>query len=151
MSEGVARGASVRYASRMLTRLLKPNVEAAYVALRIVSGAMFAFHGAQKVLGVLATAAQRPTFPQQIWFGGVIELVGGVAIALGFFTTCAAVVASGTMAVAYIQYHWRLKGGAQLVPAINKGELAVLYCFLFLFVACKGGGKLSIDAARGKA
>ena len=133
----------------MLPRILKPNVEVAYVALRLVSGALFAFHGAQKILGVYATS--QPHFPQQIWFGGVIELVAGACICIGLCTPWFAFVASGTMAVAYIQFHWRLHGGAQLFPAINKGEPAVLYCFIFLFVACRGGGKMSIDAARGKA
>ena len=133
----------------MLPRMLKPNVEVAYVLLRLVSGAMFAFHGAQKILGVLSTG--HATFPQQMWFGGVIELLGGACIAIGLCTPWVAFVASGTMAVAYVQFHWKLHGGAQLIPAINKGELAVIYCFVFLFIACKGGGRMSVDAMRGKA
>jgi putative oxidoreductase len=133
----------------MLPRLLKPNVEVAYVLMRVVFGALFAFHGAQKILGVYATT--RPAFPQQLWFGGVIELVGGALIAIGFCTPWFALLASGTMAVAYVQYHWKLQGGAQLFPAINKGELAVLYAFAFLFIACKGGGRMSVDSFRGKA
>ena|SRR5438067_610454 len=133
----------------MFSRILKPNVEIAYVLLRIVSGAMFAFHGAQKIFGVYSTF--RPAFPTQLWFGGVIELVTGIGIAVGLFTPCMALVASGMMAVAYVQFHWKLQMiGGQIFPAVNKGEPAVLYCFLFLFVACRGGGKLSVDALRGK-
>jgi len=133
----------------MLPRVLKPNVEVAYVLLRVVTGALFAFHGAQKILGVYATV--RPAFPQQLWFGGVIELVAGALIAIGFCTPWFAFLASGTMAVAYVQFHWKLQGGAQLFPAVNKGELAVLYAFVFLFIACKGGGRMSVDSFRGKA
>jgi putative oxidoreductase len=130
----------------MFARLLQPRTEAAYALLRIVAGAMFSFHGWQKIFGVLTEQAQR--FPSQMWFGGVIELVGGTAIALGFFTRCAAFVASGMMAVAYTQFHWQLQLGSQLLPGINKGELALLYAFLFLFIACRGGGRASLD--RGK-
>jgi putative oxidoreductase len=127
----------------MFARVLQPRTEAAYALLRIVAGAMFSFHGWQKIFGVLTDHAQR--FPSQMWFGGVIELVGGTAIALGFFTRCAAFIASGTMAVAYTQFHWKLQLGEQLLPGINKGELALLYAFLFLFIACRGSGIASID------
>src|SRR5215208_6892956 len=76
----------------------------AYAALRIVSGAMFALHGAQKIFGVLNHKVE-PTW-SQLWFGGLIELVAGILIAIGLFTRRAALVASGTMAVAYFQFHW---------------------------------------------
>src|SRR5262245_38650613 len=111
----------------MLNKILRPHADRAYAILRIVSGLMFAFHGAQKILGVLSDF--RPPVGSQLWFGGLIELGAGTAIALGAFTTCAAFLASGTMAVAYFQFHWKLHGGAQFFPAINKGETAVLYCF----------------------
>lgn len=119
---------------------------AAYAALRIVSGALFAVHGAQKVFGVLG--GKVAAFPMQMWFGGVIELVGGALIALGLFTRCAAFIASGTMAVAYLQFHWQGRWGAEFFPVVNKGELAVIYCFLFLFIATNGAGRASIDARR---
>lgn len=133
----------------MFTRFLRPRSEAAYALLRIVAGLMFSFHGFQKILGVLTEF--KPPFPSQLWFGGVIELVGGLAIAAGAFTACAAFIASGQMAVAYVQFHWKLHVGAQLFPGINKGELALLYSFLFLYVACRGAGIWSVDAARKKA
>ena len=132
--------------SNVFTRLLQPRVEFAYALLRILAGAMFAFHGAQKLFGVLSTS--HPVFPQQLWFGGVIELVAGSLIALGLFTRCAAFVASGTMAVAYVQFHWRLSFGANFFPAVNKGELAVMYSIVFFFFACRGGGPYSVDGKR---
>ncbi len=77
----------------------------------------------------------------------MIELVAGVAIAIGVFTSWAAFLSSGMMAVAYFQFHWKFQFDSQFFPAINKGELAVLYCFVFLMIACKGGGLWSVDAA----
>ncbi|PIR16978.1 MAG: DoxX family protein [Elusimicrobia bacterium CG11_big_fil_rev_8_21_14_0_20_64_6] len=116
--------------------------DVAYAALRFMSGWMFAFHGAQKLFGVLS-AGPGPALGSQIWIGGVIELVGGLMIALGIKTRWAAFLCSGTMAVAYTQFHWKLKMNSLFFPAVNKGELAVVYCFVFLLIACQGGGKFS--------
>jgi len=127
----------------LLTRVLRPGSEVAYSLLRIVSGLTFSFHGFQKIFGFLAD--HRPHLGTQIWIGGVIELVCGLAIASGAKTTWAAFLASGTMAVAYVQFHWKLDFGERFFPAKNDGELALLYAFLFLFVACRGGGKWSVD------
>lgn len=122
---------------------------AAYAALRIVSGVLFSFHGAQKILGWFAVKAP-PAFGSQLWVGGVIELIGGALIALGLFTRCAAFVCSGTMAVAYTQFHWKLALGAgQWLPIVNKGELAVVYCFVFLYIWTQGPGVASLDRLRG--
>ena len=115
----------------------------AYALLRIVSGFMFLFHGAQKVLGLFG--GMQPAIGSQLWIGGVIELLGGLAIMLGFQTRIVAFICSGEMAVAYFQYHWKFQGGAAFFPVVNKGELAVLYCFVFLLIACKGSGRWSID------
>jgi putative oxidoreductase len=119
--------------------------EEAYALLRIVAGFLFAFHGAQKLFGVFSDHPQ-PEFLSQIWLGGIIELVGGVAIMLGAYTQVAAFVCSGMMAVAYFQFHWKFEGGAKMFPAVNQGELAVVYCFVFLMFACRGGGKWSMDS-----
>ena len=78
----------------------------------------------------------------QAWIGGVIELVTGLAIAVGVRTTWAAFLASGTMAVAYIQFHWKLDFGSGFLPAVNGGEPALLYALLFLYIACRGGRPL---------
>jgi len=115
----------------------------AYALLRIISGAMFSFHGFQKVLGVLAEF--QPPIGSQLWIGGVLELIGGLAIMLGFRTRWVAFICSGEMAVAYFQYHWKFQLGPQFFPAVNKGELAALYCFVFLLIATKGGGMWSVD------
>jgi putative oxidoreductase len=130
----------------VLNRLLERNAEAVYAFLRIVVGLMFAFHGVQKLFGVLTTF--QPPAGSQIWFGAIIELVCGCAIAAGFFTRWAAFLASGTMAVAYVQFHWKLGGGARLLPAVNQGEMALLYSLIFLYIACRGGGALSLDHGR---
>ena len=118
----------------------------AYAVLRFMSGWMFAFHGAQKLLGFFAPAQMPPmTIGSQMWFGGVIELVGGLMIALGVRTRWAAFICSGDMAVAYIQFHWKMHFNSAFFPAVNQGELAVVYCFIFLLIACQGGGKLALS------
>jgi len=114
-----------------LTRLS----EIAYVLLRIVAGLMFAQHGAQKLFGVLGGKAA-PLF-SLLGVAGVIELVAGVLIALGVLTGWMAFLASGQMAVAYFRNH----AGQGFWPVENRGELAALYCFVFLYIALRGGGK----------
>lgn len=113
-----------------------------YAFLRIISGAMFCFHGVQKIFGVLSDF--QPPMGSQIWIGGVIELVAGLFVMAGFRTRLAAFLASGTMAVAYIQFHWKFQWGAQFLPGVNQGEMAVLYCFIFLYIACRGTGKWGV-------
>lgn len=127
----------------MLHKLLAPRAEQTYAILRIVAGALFAFHGMQKVLGILSD--HQPEVMSQLWIGGAIELVGGLLIAAGLFTRWAAFLASGTMAVAYSQFHWKFQFDSNFLPAVNQGELAVVYCFVFLYVACQGGGVWSVD------
>jgi putative oxidoreductase len=122
---------------------LEKYADHAYALIRLVTGFMFSFHGAQKILGVLSEV--QPPVGSQLWFGGIIELVGGLAVMLGYQTRAAAFLCSGTMAVAYFQYHWKFKIGPMLFPAINKGELAVLFCFVFLLIACRGGIKWCLD------
>jgi putative oxidoreductase len=114
-----------------------------YALLRIMAGFMFSFHGAQKILGILPEVI--PQVGSQLWFGGMIELLGGVALMLGIMTRPAAFLCSGEMAVAYFQFHWKFQIGPAFFPAINKGELAVIYSFLFLYIASRGGVKWCLD------
>ncbi len=124
-------------------KMLSKHADSAYALLRIVAGFMFAFHGVQKVLGVLSEF--QPAVGSQLWIGGLIELFGGLAIMLGIGTRWAAFLCSGEMAVAYFQFHWKFQMNRQFFPAINKGELAALYSFVFLYIACRGGVKWSLD------
>ena len=118
---------------------LEKYAEQSYALMRIITGFMFSFHGAQKILGLLSEF--QPPVGSQLWVGGIIELLGGLAVMLGFQTRIAAFLCSGEMAVAYFQFHWKFQIGPNFFPSLNKGELAVLYCFVFLFIACRGGGK----------
>ena len=125
---------------------LEKFTDHAYALLRIGAGFMFSFHGAQKILGVFADF--RPPFGSQLWFGGVIELLCGAMVMLGWRTRLAAFLCSGEMAVAYFQFHWKFQLGPKFFPTVNKGELAALYSLLFLYIACRGAGKGSLDKKR---
>jgi putative oxidoreductase len=120
-----------------------------YAAFRIVAGLLFAQHGAQKLfgwLGGMGEAGGSAPFLSMMFFAGLIEFFGGLLIAVGFKTSWAAFLASGQMAVAYFMAH----APNALFPIQNRGELAVLYCFAFLFIASRGSGTLSVDALFGK-
>lgn len=120
----------------------------AYVLLRFFAGSMFLVHGLGKVFGILGKT--QPMF-SQLWFGGVIELVCGALIAVGLITRWAAFLASGTMAVAYFQFHFKGEVAAwHWLPSVNKGEMSVLYCFIFLLICARGAGAASIDRALGR-
>jgi putative oxidoreductase len=112
-----------------------------YALLRIVAGLMFAMHGSQKLLGFPGQGP--PELSPLILAAGVIELGGGLMIALGWLTSYAAFIASGQMAAAYFLAH----ASQGPLPILNRGELAVLYCFLFLYMAAQGSGIWSIDGA----
>ena len=120
---------------------LKRFADPVYCIMRLVIGLLFACHGGQKILGFppVAKAMQLDTLGT---VGGYIELIGGFLIALGLFTRFAAFIACGMMAVAYFMVH--AKGG--FFPIINRGEPAVAYCFVFLYIFFYGGGRISLDA-----
>ena len=123
--------------------LLKPILqrfdEHTYALLRIFSGAMFMIHGTGKILG-WPPSKMRPPIMSVFGLGGLIELICGALITVGLFTTIAAFLASGEMAVAYFWKH--APNGP--IPNLNQGETAVLYCFIFLFLAANGDGLWSI-------
>jgi len=123
-----------------MDRFLGRHAERIYTLLRVVAGLLFACHGAQKLFGALGGTAM--TSNPMMLVAGIIEFGGGLLIALGFLTSWAAFLASGQMAAAYFMVH--AKGG--FWPIINKGELAVVYCFLFLYIAARGAGPYSVDA-----
>ncbi len=125
--------------------MFKRFAPAAFAILRIVAGLMFALHGAQKVLGWPRAEGMPHPLPRLLVAAGAIELVCGVLITIGLFASIAAFVASGEMAVAYFIGH----APHHLIPIVNKGELAVVYCFLWLYVAAAGAGAFSLDARRG--
>lgn len=116
-----------------------------FAILRIIAGLMFAMHGVQKLFGYppMPPGMGGGKLPPLIIVGAVIELVGGFLIVIGLFTGIAAFIASGEMAVAYFMAH----AHSGFWPIENKGELAVLYCFVWLFVAAHGAGIWSIDNA----
>jgi len=114
--------------------------ESAYSALRIVAGLLFLCHGLQKLFGWFG--GHRVELASQLGAAGVIETIAGVLIAGGLFASVAAVVASLEMIAAYVLAH-APRGGA---PIQNGGELPLLYCFLFAFVATRGDGRFSIGA-----
>ncbi len=113
-----------------------------YILMRVVIGLMFACHGAQKQLG--AFGGSTPPMFNQFWIGGVIELVGGVLIAVGLFAGYAAFLCSGMMAVAYFQFHWFGGQNAGFWPILNGGEKALLYLFSFLYIASRGSSSGSM-------
>ena len=123
---------------------MRPYESHTYALMRIVTGLLFLWHGSQKLLGFPLPA--RDGSPVYItWVAGPIELVGGILVMIGLFTRWAAFLCSGLMAFAY----WMVHGLNALFPMENKGELAALYCFVFLFIAAKGGGLWSVDGSRG--
>jgi putative oxidoreductase len=123
---------------------LKSHGETIYALVRIVVGFTFLCHGLQKLFGMFGG------FPMPmnglLYAAGTIELVGGTLIAIGLRAGWAAFFCSGTMAVAYFLAHQ--PQGA--LPIQNQGELAVVYCWVFLYIASRGSGALSVDAALGE-
>ena len=136
----------------MLKTILSPFTEKVYAVLRIFSGFILTFAGAQKLFGIFwPPTYPRPGVGSQVWIGAVIELVAGSAIMAGLFTRYAAFVCSGMMAVAYWQFHvfgGQAQGIGKFLPGVNQGIPAALLCFVFLYMACKGAGPWSVDASR---
>ena len=111
----------------------------AYALMRLVVGFLFMFHGLQKILGMYG--GQVMPMMSRAWIAGIIELVGGVLVMVGLVTTPVAFICSGEMAAAYFLAHYP----KAFWPIQNGGELAALYCFVFLYIASRGGGPLSVD------
>jgi putative oxidoreductase len=121
----------------------------ALAALRIVVGFLYLQHGSAKLLHVPhVTAFDSLPVLSLVGFAGMLEITGGLLLLLGLFTRLTAFILSGEMAAAYFLEH--APQGHFFTPALNQGEEAVLYCFIFLFLSVAGGGAWGIDAARGR-
>jgi len=111
----------------------------AHALLRIIAGFMFSLHGFQKMFGMLG--GNKAEFFSLPWLAGFLELFGGLLLMLGLFTRPVAFILAGEMAVAYFMVH-QPQG---FLPILNRGELAALYCFVFLYFAAAGAGHWSLD------
>jgi putative oxidoreductase len=111
-----------------------------YCIMRFVVGLMFACHGLDKIFGTFTPKAE--ALPTLMVVGGWVEIVCGFLVAFGLLTRITAFVASGEMAVAFFMVHAK----AGFIPYLNKGELAVVYCFVFFYIFLRGSGGLSIDS-----
>lgn len=130
----------------MMEGLSRGSARFAYVIMRIVVGAAFAQHGAQKLFGFFGGmdgGGASVEILSLMGAAGVIELGGGVLVATGILTRLAALLCSGLMASAYFMAH----AGRGFWPIGNDGELAVLFCFVFLYIACRGGGPLGFGGS----
>jgi len=111
--------------------------------LRIMSALLLLQHGLSKFFG-FPLAMRTPAMFSLYWFAGVIEIVGGVLLLIGLFTRPVAFILAGHLAFAYFLGH----AHKSFFPLLNGGEAAVLFCFVYLYIACAGGGPLSVDAMR---
>jgi len=110
-----------------------------YAILRIVAGFLFLWHGSQKLFDFPPAGHEMPFY--LVFIAGPIEFFGGLLIMTGLWTRCAAFICSGEMAYAY----WTVHGTHALLPFLNGGEMALIYCFLFLFISASGSGVFSVD------
>lgn len=125
-----------------MAAFMKPFETQTYALLRIMAGALFLWHGSSKLFGFPQPAPPPDMMPApMLYTAGGIELVGGILVMIGLQTRWAAFFCSGLMAAAY----WIAHGTKDFFPANNGGELAALYCFVFLFIAAKGAGIWSVD------
>jgi putative oxidoreductase len=131
--------------------------EAVFALMRVIVGVLWLCHGAQKVLGAFPDGKGTPVLWQggqdlldgvlikpRLTLFGALALLLGFLIAIGLFARIAGLIASAEMAVNYVMFH----AGAGFWPIVNHGELAMLYCFIFLYVAARGAGRYSADALR---
>src|SRR5215213_10170096 len=116
----------------------------ALAVLRIVSALIFLEHGTQKIFGFPPQTGPAPPAFSLFWIGGILEITGGLLLLIGLFTRPVAFLLAGEMAVAY----WAFHAPRNLFPAVNGGDAAILYCFVFLLFVFIGPGAWSVDAAR---
>src|SRR5512139_132927 len=125
---------------RSMVGFMKSYEGQTYALMRIVTGFLFLWHGSSKLFAFpMPLPGEAPAFV--IWVGGIIELAGGILVMIGLQTRLAAFLCSGLMAAAY----WMAHGMNAPLPIQNQGELAVVYCFVFLFISARGAGMWSVD------
>jgi putative oxidoreductase len=131
-----------------MASFMRPFESQVYALFRIVTGLLFLHHGMQKLFGF--PEPMPPGVPAFITYvAGPIELFGGLLVMIGLFTSWAAFLCSGLMAFAYWMGHGLgLNGPFSIFPIVNRGEIAILYCFAFLFISARGAGIWSVDATR---
>ena len=112
--------------------------------LRIITGLLFLEHGTQKLLGFPPPVNPGPALLSLLGVQGILELVGGIFILIGLFTRPVAFILAGDMAVAYFYAH----APRGFFPTLNGGQLAILFCFVFLYLFVAGGGVWSVDEQR---
>jgi putative oxidoreductase len=127
-----------------MASFMRPFESQAYAAFRIVTGFLFVWHGTQKLFGFPMPLPMADVPVHILYVAGPIELVGGFLVMIGLFTGWAAFLCSGLMAAAY----WIGHGTNALFPLENGGELAILYCFAFLFISARGSGIWSVEGSR---
>jgi putative oxidoreductase len=137
----VERSSAPQTAARHSLQDIAPYAPAMLSILRIVVALLFLEHGLSRLFG-FPSPLPTPALFSLYWFAGAIELVGGALLALGLFTRTAAFIMSGEMAVAYFLSH----APASFFPILNRGDGAILFCFVFLYIAFAGAGPWSLDA-----
>jgi len=132
-----------------MATFMRPYAAQTYALMRMVTGFLFLWHGAQKLLSIpTPPPPQVPSFV--IAIAGPIELIGGTLVMIGLFAGWAAFLCSGLMAFAYWMAHGLSKldqGVVGLLPSVNGGEPAAIYCFVFLYICARGAGPMSVEGA----
>jgi putative oxidoreductase len=148
--DAMGRPCPAKLLNRRKTAMEKDMLQARWAplllsVLRIVAALIFIEHGTQKFFGFPAEPqGGYPAMLSLLWWQGAIELAGGLLLLAGLWTRLAAFILSGDMAVAY----WMVHAPKSPYPALNGGDAAILYCFVFLYIVAAGGGVLSLDRAR---
>lgn len=132
-----------------MTFFMKSYQEQTYALMRIISGYVLIWHGAQKLFGF--PGEDPPASGFMFWLAGPIEFLGGLLLIIGLFTRPVAFICSGFAAAAYWMAHGSFDAlpGSALLPVLNRGDLAVFMCFTYLYISARGAGIWSVDAARG--
>jgi putative oxidoreductase len=132
-----------------MTFFMKSFQEQTYALMRIISGYVLIWHGTQKLFGF--PGEDPPASGYMFWLAGPIEFLGGLLLIIGLFTRPAAFICSGFAAAAYWMAHGSFDAlpGSALLPITNRGDLAVLMCFVYLYISARGAGIWSVDAIRG--